>query len=64
MAKKKKACKICNRVYELEDKCPKCGAKEFTDNYKGRIVILVPEKSEIANKLNLKDKGNYAIKTR
>ncbi len=61
---KNKACKICNTIYETEDKCPKCGAKENTDNYKGRIVILDPEKSEIAQKINLKQKGNYAIKTR
>jgi len=61
---KNKACKICNIIYETGDKCPKCGAKENTDNYKGRIVILNPEKSEIAEKINLKQKGNYAIKTR
>ena len=61
---KAKACKICNAIYETGDKCPSCGAKENTDNYKGRIVVLKPEKSEISKKLNLKNKGNYAIKTR
>ena len=60
---KVKACKICNAIYE-EDKCPNCDAKEFTENSKGRIVVLNPEKSEIAKKLNLKTKGNFAIKTR
>jgi DNA-directed RNA polymerase subunit E" len=61
---KSKACKICNTIYETGDKCPKCGAKESTDNHKGRIVVLNPEKSEIAKNINLKGKGNYAIKTR
>jgi len=61
---KNKACKICNTIYETGDKCPKCDAQENTDNYKGRIVIINPEKSEIAGKINLKQKGNYAIKTR
>ena len=61
---KSKACKVCNTIYETGDKCPKCGAKEFTDSHKGRIVILNGEKSEIGKKLNLKGKGNYAIKTR
>ena len=61
---KAKACKICNKIYESGEKCPKCGAKEYTETFKGRIVILNPEKSEIAQKLNLKDKGNFAIKTR
>jgi RNA polymerase subunit RPABC4/transcription elongation factor Spt4 len=60
---KPKACKICNTIYE-DDKCPKCESREFTDNFKGRIVVLNPEMSEIAPKLKLKSKGNFAIKTR
>ena len=58
-----KACKICNKIYE-GDKCPSCDSKESTDTIKGRIIILDPQKSEIANKLNLKNKGEFAIKTR
>ena len=60
---KPKACKMCNTIHE-EEKCPKCESKESTEGFKGRIVLLNPEKSEIAQKLNLKDKGNFAIKTR
>jgi len=60
---KKKACRMCNTIFE-GDKCPKCDSREFTEGFKGRIVILNPEKSEIAKKLNLKEKGNFAIKTR
>ena len=60
---KSKACKICNRIYE-GDKCPLCNSKESTESFKGRVVVLNPEKSEIAKKLNMKEKGNFAIKTR
>lgn len=60
---KQKACKICSKIFEGE-KCPKCGSKEFTDNFKGRVVVLNPETSEIAKKLNIKEKGNFAIKTK
>ena len=60
---KQRACRICNTIYD-GDKCPKCSSKEFTESFKGRIVILNPEKSEIAQKLNRKEKGNYALKTR
>lgn len=60
---KSKACKICNNIYE-GNKCPKCDSKESTDSFKGRIVVSNPEKSEIAKKLNIKSKGNFAIKTR
>ena len=60
---KQKSCKICNRIYE-GDKCPNCESKEFTENFKGRIIVLNPEKSEIAQKLKIKKKGNFAIKSR
>lgn len=59
-----KACKICNKIYESGEKCPDCGAKESSDSFKGRIVVMDPEKSEIAKKLKIKGKGNFAIKTR
>jgi len=60
---KPRACKICKTIHE-EEKCPKCDSKEHTEGFKGRIVVINPEKSEIAQKLNLKEKGNFAIKTR
>ena len=61
---KEKACKVCSTIYEDETKCPKCDSKESIEGFKGRIVVIDPEKSEIAQKLNLKEKGNFAIKTR
>jgi len=60
---KSKACKICSTIYE-GDKCPKCDSRESTESFKGRIMLFNPEKSEIAPKLKLKDRGNFAIKTR
>ncbi|MEK6741955.1 MAG: transcription elongation factor subunit Spt4 [Nanoarchaeota archaeon] len=60
---KQKACRLCSTIYE-GDKCPKCDSKDSTESFKGKIVVLNPEKSEIANKINLKSKGNFAIKTR
>ena len=61
---KVKACKLCNTIVEEEEKCPKCGSRELTEGFRGRIVVANPEKSEIAKQLNLKEKGNFAIKTR
>ncbi len=64
MAKvKDKACKICKTIYE-GDKCPKCGSKESTDSYKGKIFVLNHEKSEIAKNINLNSNGEFAAKTR
>lgn len=60
---KTRACKICNTIHE-EEKCPKCNSRESTENFKGRIIVLNSEKSEIASKIKLKDNGTFAIKTR
>lgn len=60
---KEKACKLCKTIFEGE-KCPKCNSKESTESFKGRIAVLNPEKSEIAQKLNIKDKGNFAFKVK
>lgn len=60
---KEKACKICNKVHN-EDSCPDCGSKEYTDSFKGIIIVTNPEKSEIAKNINLHKKGKFAIKTR
>lgn len=59
---KQKACKICNAIFDGE-KCPKCDSRESTEGFKGRIMVLNPEKSEIAQKIKLKNKGEFAIKT-
>ncbi|HII14573.1 MAG TPA: DNA-directed RNA polymerase subunit E'', partial [Nanoarchaeota archaeon] len=36
----------------------------FTETWKGRITILDAEKSEIAKKVGITVKGEYAIKVR
>ena len=59
---KPKACKICNKIYEEGEKCPRCGAKESTDSFKGRIVVVNPEKSEIAKEMGITVPGKYAIR--
>tara|TARA_Y100000310_G_scaffold343613_1_gene452103 strand:- start:2193 stop:2372 length:180 start_codon:yes stop_codon:yes gene_type:complete len=58
----KKACKNC-KIFVTGDTCPICKTKQFAENWKGRIAILDPEKSKIAEKINIKVKGEYAIKT-
>lgn len=59
---KARSCKKCKTIYRGKDACPKCSSKEFTEGFKGKIMVTNPEKSEIANKLNLKEKGEFAIK--
>ena len=61
---KERACKLCKVIYEGADKCPQCGSKEFTESFKGKIIVTDAENSEVAKKLNLKENGTFAIKTR
>lgn len=61
---KEKACKICKSIFSEGSECPKCGSKETVEGFKGRIFVKDPEKSEIAQKVGIKDKGEFAIKTR
>ena len=61
MATKEKACKNCRLIYE-GDNCPSCGKKEISDSFKGKVEIIDPEKSEMAQRLKVTKKGVYAIK--
>lgn len=58
-----KACKICRFVFE-GNKCPKCGSEEITEGFKGKVIVLKPEESEIAKNVKIKEKGTYAIKVK
>ena len=63
MVKKAHACKKCRFIYEEGEKCPKCGSTSFTENWKGKIEIVDPEKSEISQQIKLAEKGTYTIKS-
>lgn len=43
---------------------PLTGSKDLTTNWQGKINILDPNKSMIAEKMGFKAKGEYAIKVR
>ena len=59
----KKVCKNC-KMFVTGDVCPACKRNQFTTTWRGRIVILDPEKSEIAKKIGATLPGEYAIKVR
>ena len=58
---RKKACKSCKILYE-EAECPICKSTQQVLNWKGRISILDSNRSEIAKKMGISVKGEYAIK--
>ena len=59
----KKVCKKC-KLFVEGPTCPICNSASFTDNWKGKLNILDANKSGIAQKIGIKQKGEYAIKVR
>jgi RNA polymerase subunit RPABC4/transcription elongation factor Spt4 len=60
---KKKVCRNCRYVYE-DNVCPVCKSSATASSHQGRLFIINPEKSEIAQKISAKTAGEYAIKVR
>ena len=60
---KKKCCKKC-KIFVDGDACPICKNANFSTNWQGRIFIAEPEKSDIAKKIGITMKGEYALKCR
>ena len=60
---KKKVCKKC-KIFVDGDSCPVCKGNQFSTNWQGRLYVLDPSKSAIAEKTKITAKGEYAIKVR
>jgi DNA-directed RNA polymerase subunit E" len=60
--KRGKACRQCRKVIEEGEKCPICGSTSFTTFWRGYVVIIDPEKSEIAQKMGINSTGKYALR--
>jgi len=60
---KKKVCKKC-KIFVEGQECPICKGHNFSTNWQGRVYIVDTKKSEVAQKVGLKVKGEYAIKAR
>ena len=60
---KKKVCKQC-KLFVEGDTCPVCKGNDFSTNWQGRIYVVDPNKSEIAKKIGITVKGEYALKVR
>ncbi|KUK61335.1 MAG: DNA-directed RNA polymerase, subunit E'' [Methanoculleus marisnigri] len=58
-----KVCRECHRVVEGEN-CVICGTANLSEDWAGYVVIIDPEHSEIAKKMNITMAGRYALKVR
>lgn len=58
-----RVCRECHRVVEGES-CVICGTTNLSEDWAGYVVIIDPEHSEIAKKMNITMAGQYALKVR
>ncbi len=58
-----KSCKKCKRI-TTKKKCPTCGSQELSMHWRGVLIIVDPEKSEIAKEMKIEIPGKYALKVR
>jgi len=61
-----KACRNCQFIIteKNENRCPNCNSTDLSDDHSGVVIIIDPEKSEIAKKLNVSKPGQYALRVR
>ena len=57
-----KACKNCKTITD-QNKCPRCGG-ETSREWQGYLVVIDPEKSEIARKMGIHEAGRYALRVK
>jgi DNA-directed RNA polymerase subunit E" len=56
-----RACKNCRYISHGPEKiCPKCEG-EMSERFSGMIIVLDPERSEIAKIAEINSVGSYAI---
>ncbi|WOX58364.1 transcription elongation factor subunit Spt4 [Methanoculleus receptaculi] len=58
-----RVCRECHRVVEGEA-CVVCGTSNLSEDWAGYVVIIDPEHSDIAKKMNITLPGRYALKVR
>jgi DNA-directed RNA polymerase subunit E" len=60
---KEKACKICHLIVTGQT-CPNCKSSALSTEYSGMVIIFDANNSQIAEKLQIKNKGKYALRVR
>ncbi len=55
------ACRKC-RTLTTEKVCPNCGSSELSNEWSGLVIVLNPERSQVAKTLTISKAGRYALK--
>ena len=59
----RRACRNCKIIIE-ENICSICRGTDLSDDYSGLLVVLEPEGSQMAQQMEIKKEGRYALKIR
>lgn len=58
-----RACRKCKIIID-KSSCPICKGTDLSDDYSGLLIVLDPEGSQLAHKMEIKEEGRYALKIR
>ena len=58
-----RACRNC-RFISNSKVCPNCKSTSLSDDWVGELIVVDPEKSEIAKNMGIKSPGRYALRVR
>ncbi|MFA5614226.1 MAG: transcription elongation factor subunit Spt4 [Methanoculleus sp.] len=66
MVVRKKVVRVCRECHRVVDggSCVICGTTNLSEDWAGYVVIIDPERSDIAKKMNITMAGRYALKVR
>jgi len=61
-----KACRKCRAIQhdKSNPRCEVCNSTNLSDEWSGRVYIISPEDSEVAERLGITVPGEYALKVR
>ncbi|MHA1917291.1 MAG: transcription elongation factor subunit Spt4 [Candidatus Ranarchaeia archaeon] len=60
---KERACRNCHTIF-VGSVCPVCKSSSTAEDFTGVAIIIDPKNSQIAKKLNIDEKGKFALKVR
>ncbi len=60
MAKRMRVCRNCKRFTE-EKSCTVCKSTDLSPSWKGLVIIMDAQTSEIAKVMNIGENGSYAV---
>ena len=58
-----RACRTCKIIID-ENVCPVCKGTDLSDDYSGLLIVIDPETSQLAKKIEIEKEGRYALKIR